>query len=150
MKMRLIALSMVAALAMAGCATTAPGYYGGSPAAAGANCYDCGTVTAIETGAGSRMPNATGAVVGGVVGGVAGRELAKDRTDSEGRVNTATAAGAVAGAVIGNAIQNRSGIGYNVHVRMNDGRQVVLMQDDVARLRVGSPVRVVNGRALAL
>ena len=143
----------VAALGLAmagavGCATPAnSGYYGSS--APGAACYDCGTVTRIESGAGSRAPNATGAVVGGLVGAYAGREVAKDRTDSDGRQNTATVAGAVAGAAIGNAIQNRAGTGYNIYVRMQDGRETVAMQDDLGSIRVGSYVRVVNGRAYA-
>ena len=112
-----------------------------------AACHDCGTVTRIESGVGSRAPNATGAVVGGLVGAYAGREEAKDRTDSDGRQNTATVAGAVAGAAIGNAIQNRAGTGYNIYVRMQDGRETVTMQDDLGNIRVGSYVRVVNGRA---
>ena len=136
-----------AALAATGCASTAsPGYgYNGVPA--GNACHDCGTVTRIESGAGSRAPNATGAVVGGLLGAAAAREVAKDRTDSEGRQNTATVAGAVAGAAIGNAIQNRTGTGYNIYVRMRDGREAVAMQDDLGNIRVGSYVRVVNGRA---
>ena len=116
-------------------------------AAPGAACYDCGTVTRIETGVGSRAPNATGAVIGGIVGAAAAREVAKDRTDSSGRQNTATVAGAAAGAAIGNAIQNRAGTGYNIYVRMQDGRETVAMQDDLGNIRVGSYVRVVNGRA---
>ena len=138
-----------AALAASGCASTTPsgsGYYGG-PAPSGSACYDCGTVTRIETGVGSRAPNATGAVIGGVLGAVAGREIAKDRTDSKGRQNTATVAGAAAGAAIGNAIQNRAGTGYNIYVRMRDGRETVAMQDDLGNIQVGSYVRVVNGRA---
>lgn len=137
------------ALALAGtvgCATApANGYYGGS--APGAACYDCGTVTRIETGVGSRAPNATGAVIGGIVGAVAAREVAKDRTDSAGRQNSATVAGAAAGAAVGNAIQNRAGTGYNIYVRMPDGRETVAMQDDLGSIRVGSRVRVLNGRA---
>lgn len=141
----------VAALGLAmagtvGCATPASnGYYGAS--APGAACYDCGTVTRIEGGVGSRAPNATGAVIGGIVGAAAAREVAKDRTDSSGRQNTATVAGAAAGAAIGNAIQNRTGTGYNIYVRMQDGRETVAMQDDLGNIRVGSYVRVVNGRA---
>lgn len=148
--LRLIGAAMLtAALATTGCATS-PGYYGGSPTSnSGAACYDCGTVTRIETGVGSRAPNATGAVVGGLVGAVAAREIAKNRTDSEGRTNTATVAGAVGGAVVGNAIQNRVGTGYNIFVRMQDGREAVAMQDDLGTIRVGSYVRVSNGRAYA-
>jgi len=136
-------------LAATGCASTnSSGYgYNNGPAPSGSACYDCGSVTRIEAGVGSRAPNATGAVVGGLLGAVAAREVAKDRTDSTGRQNTATVAGAAAGAVIGNAVQNRAGTGYNIYVRMQDGRQAVAMQDDLGNIRVGSYVRVVNGRA---
>lgn len=152
MNIRLIgAIALVSALAMTGCATS-PGYssgggYGNSYGNAPANCYDCGTVTRIEQGAGSRAPNATGAVIGGLVGAAAARELAKNRTDSEGKRNTATVGGAVAGAVVGNAIQNRAGTGYNIYVRMQDGRETVVSQDDLGGIREGSYVRISNGRA---
>ena len=53
----------------------------------------------------------------------------------------------MAGAAIGNAVQNRAGTGYNIYVRMRDGREAVAMQDDLGNIRVGSYVRVVNGRA---
>jgi outer membrane lipoprotein SlyB len=150
MKMQMLvsalALSM---LTPAGCVSTSSGGYGGNTGygSSQTSCYDCGTVTRIEQGNGSRVPNATGAVIGGIVGAVAGRQIAKDHTDSEGRKNTATAAGAVAGAVVGNAIQNRAGMGYNIFVRMGDGREVVVSQDDLNGIREGSSVRVANGRA---
>ena len=147
--LRLVGLAAVAAAALAGCATS-PGY-SGSPSTYGgstASCYDCGTVTRIETISGSTVPNATGAVLGGLVGAAAARELPDD--ESKGRQNTATVAGAVAGAVAGNAIQNRvSGARYNVYVRMNDGRTTVVTQSDIAGIREGSYVRVYNGRAWA-
>lgn len=135
-----------------GCATN-PGY--GSNGNYNSNagnynnsyCNTCGVVTRIETGVGSRAPNATGAVVGGLVGAVAARELAKNNTDSTGRTNTATVAGAAAGALIGNAVQNRAGTGYNVFVRLDNGQQLVAMQDDLGNIREGSRVRVDNGRA---
>ncbi len=147
------ATALFASFAMAGCATTSPGYGGsygggyGSGYGAPADCYDCGTVTRIEQGAGSRTPNATGAIIGGVLGAAAGRELAKNKTDSEGRRNAATVGGAVAGAAIGNAIQNRAGTGYNIYVRMRDGRELVVSQDDLGGIREGSYVEVRNGRA---
>jgi len=148
--LRLLGATMLTTvLAATGCASTnSSGYgYNNGPAPSGSACYDCGSVTRIEAGVGSRAPNATGAVVGGLLGAVAAREVAKDRTDSTGRQNTATVAGAAAGAVIGNAVQNRAGTGYNIYVRMQDGRQAVAMQDDLGNIRVGSYVRVVNGRA---
>ncbi|KGO99375.1 glycine zipper 2TM domain-containing protein [Novilysobacter defluvii] len=152
MRPSLISVAAAASLALAGCAT--PGYNSGyssggyAPGPASANCMDCGTVTRIEQVAGSNAPQATGAVIGGLVGAAAGRELADD--ESTGRRNTATAAGAVAGALAGNAIQNRvENATYNVHVRMSDGRTTVVTQNDLDGLRVGSPVRVYNGRAWA-
>lgn len=158
MNIRLLGTTaLLASLAAAGCATT-PGYgntgYGAPPYSSGSACYDCGTVTRIETVAtgGSSVPNATGAVLGGIVGAAAARELAKDNTDSTGRRNTATVAGAAAGAVVGNAIQNRAQANngrYNVYVRVQDGRTTVVTQDDLGGIREGSYVRVYNGRAWA-
>ncbi len=152
---RLLGVATASVLALAGCATSGYGSAGvGAGAGYGsstANCYDCGTVTRIETiSSGSNVPNATGAVLGGLVGAAAGRTIAKDQTDSEGRQNTATVAGAVAGAVAGNAIQNRTtGASYNVYVRMQDGRTTVVTQNDLGGIREGSYVRVYNGRAWA-
>ena len=162
MNIRLIgATTLLASLTLASCATTAPGYGTTNPGyypPASSNttsCYDCGTVTRIEvTSAGttSGLPNATGAVLGGIVGAVAGREISDQTGGSKGNQNMATAAGAVAGAVAGNAIQNRSQAnngtgGYNVYVRMNDGRTTVVTQNDLGGIREGSSVRVYNGRA---
>ena len=153
--LRLLGVATASVLALAGCATSG---YGTAGAGAGvgygnstANCYDCGTVTRIEqVSSGSNVPNATGAVLGGLVGAAAGRTIAKNQTDSEGRQNTATVAGAVAGAVAGNAIQNRTqAASYNVYVRMQDGRTTVVTQNDLGGVREGSYVRVYNGRAWA-
>ncbi len=149
----LVAAMALSTLSLVGCATSPSGYgsssnnSGSAYGASQATCYDCGTVTRIEAGSGSRAPNATGAVVGAVIGGLAARELADNKTDSEGRKNTATVAGAAAGGVIGNAIQNRAGTGYNIFVRMRDGREAVVSQDDLNGIREGSDVRIVNNRA---
>jgi len=155
-KPRSIAATAVvaAALAMAGCAT-APGYntgggYVNQPAYGNnqGSCQDCGTVVRIEQmgSTGSNVPNATGAVLGGVVGAVAGRELGHSK--STGKRNTATVVGAAAGALAGNAIQNNvQGDNYRVHVRMDNGRTVVLDQRNVNGMREGSYVRVYNGAA---
>jgi len=164
MKTGLIGTAIIAAsVALAGCATS-PGYgsgygnsgygnsgYGNSGYNRPANCYDCGTVTRIETVRGNSNPNIAGPLIGGVVGAVAAKELARRNTDSEGRRNVAIGAGAVGGAIAGNAIQNRTegGSYYNVHVRMQDGRTTVLSQRDIGGLREGSNVRVQNGQAYA-
>jgi outer membrane lipoprotein SlyB len=152
MKMQVIAAA-VATLALAGCASTSPGYsnsgYNTPPPTA--TCYDCGTVTRIDAlGGTGQTSGATGAVLGGVVGAVAGHELAKD--ESKGKQNTATAAGAVAGAVAGSAIQKNmanKATSYNVYVRMDNGNTVTLNQADVNGISEGSYVRVYNGRVWA-
>ena len=145
--MGLAAAVAASALALSGCATT-PGYGNGNAPPASQTCYDCGTVTRIESASGaSSMPSATGAVVGGVVGAAAARELAKNNSDSQSTRNIATVAGAAAGAMVGNAIQNRTGGSYNVYVRMQDGRETVVTQSDISGIRQGSYVRVYNGRA---
>ena len=101
----------------------------------------------MPRGEGARATGALSVVVGAVIGGLAARELAKNRTDSDGKQNTATVGGAVAGGVVGNAIQNRAGTGYNIFVRMRDGREVVVSQDDLKGIREGSSVRIANNRA---
>lgn len=164
MNMRLIGVTALAAsLALAGCATS-PGYgsgsgYGGGYGNSGGynngygsnqRCYDCGTVTRIEQRSrGSNVPNATGAVLGGLVGAVAAREIAGHNTDSDGRRNTATVAGAVGGAVAGNAIQNRvqGQATYDIHVRLDNGQMTTVSQTDLGGIREGSYVEVGNGRA---
>lgn len=153
---RLLGLAAVATFALAGCAT-GPGYYGGNSSppprygSSTASCYDCGTVTRIEQVSGTTSTGTAGAVLGGLVGAAAAREIAKNQTDSEGRQNTATVAGAVGGAVAGRAIQRNvsGGANFNVYVRMNDGRTTVVSQSDLNGIREGSYVRVYNGRAWA-
>ena len=156
MNIRLIGATAIVSLAMVGCATTSPNYgdgYSSPPPSSSTACYDCGTVTRIDMvgTAGATPTGVTGAILGGVVGAAAGRELADD--ESEGRQNTATVAGAVAGAAAGAAIQRNMAGGtnstYNVHVRMNDGRVVVVSQTDLGGIREGSSVRVYDGRAWA-
>ncbi|MGH8025977.1 MAG: glycine zipper 2TM domain-containing protein [Pseudoxanthomonas sp.] len=152
MKIRLLAVGAVAAVALAGCATTSPNYGYGSPAPVSSrtSCYDCGIVTRIDTvGSGRTAPSATGAVLGGIVGAIAGHEISDKTGGSKGNQNIAAVAGAVGGAAAGNAIQKRAtGDSYDVHVRMDDGRTVVINQRDLAGVRENTYVRVVNGRVV--
>lgn len=161
MKIQSIALGAIATLALAGCATS-PGYggggysnnnsgYGGMAGNAPTNrCADCGIVTRINTVASGRTaPNATGAVLGGIVGAVAGHEISDHTGGSRGNKNIAAAAGAVGGALAGNQIQkNVTNDTYDITVRMDDGRTVVVNQRDLAGIRENTYVRVVNGRVV--
>ncbi len=152
MNTRLTILAVLSAT-LAACASQPSSNYGRNyyPPSAPYNeptrCYDCGRVERIEVAYGARDNTGTGAVLGGIVGGVLGNQVGK----GDGR-KAATVAGVVGGAVAGNAIEkNRSGQIYNITVRMDDGRRLVLSQNTISDdLRNGSPVRVINGRVVPL
>jgi len=155
MKQRhLIGFAAIGMLALAGCATTtSPNYGYGSSAPAypsQVGCADCGLVTRIEViPSGRSAPSATGAILGGIVGAVAGHEISDHTGGSKGNQNVSAVAGAAAGAMAGNAIQNRATSDtYNVHVRMDDGRTVVINQRDLGGIRENTYVRVVNGKVV--
>lgn len=111
-----------------------------------ARCGNCGTVERIERtyyGDGRRDDGTGGAVVGALVGAAVGNQVGS----GSGRT-AATVAGAIAGGVAGKRIDERNGSrggdGFEVVVRMDNGRTVILEQRDLNGLREGSRV-VVNG-----
>jgi outer membrane lipoprotein SlyB len=160
MKIQLIAAAAVATVALAGCATTSPGYgSGGYNNGYGNNggynntsnrCADCGIVTRInQVASGRTAPSATGAILGGLVGAVAGHEISDHTGGSKGNQNIAAAAGAVGGALAGNQIQkNVTSDTFDITVRMDDGRTVVVNQRDLGGIRENTYVRVVNGKVI--
>jgi outer membrane lipoprotein SlyB len=160
MKIQLIAAAAVATVALAGCATTSPGYggggynnngYGNSGGNYNTNrCTDCGIVTRInQVASGRTAPSATGAILGGIVGAVAGHEISDHTGGSKGNQNIAAAAGAVGGALAGNQIQkNVTSDTFDIAVRMDDGRTIVVNQRDLGGIRENTYVRVVNGRVV--
>lgn len=154
MNLRLLALGLAASVALAGCASTSPGYgsgYGGGyNAPANRYCADCGIVERIEVvPSGRSAPTATGAILGGIVGAVAGRQISDRTGGSEGNKNVSTVAGAVAGAAAGNAIQKRTtGDSYNITVRMDDGRRLTFNQHDLGGIRENTYVRIQGNRVV--
>jgi len=160
MKIQLIAAAAVATVALAGCATTSPGYgsggynngYGNNGGYSNTNnrCADCGIVTRInQVASGRTAPSATGAILGGLVGAVAGHEISDHTGGSKGNQNIAAAAGAVGGALAGNQIQkNVTSDTFDITVRMDDGRTVVVNQRDLGGIRENTYVRVVNGKVI--
>jgi len=160
MNLRQIVIGLATAAALAGCATTQPGYssypsgggnYSNSPSySSTARCADCGIVTRIDgVQSTSTAPSATGAILGGIVGAVAGRTISHETGGSKGNENVATVLGAGAGAVAGNAIQkNQTGGSYDIQVRMDDGRVLVVNQRDLGGIRENTYVRVVNGKVV--
>lgn len=108
-------------------------------------CQNCGTVIDIARYQGSGRASGGGAVVGAVVGGLLGNQVGS----GSGR-RAATVAGAVVGGVAGHRIEQRSDSAdvFEVQVRLDSGRVVVLEQRDIGDVRIGSYVRVADGRAM--
>jgi outer membrane lipoprotein SlyB len=149
MNLRILSCAALA-LVLSGCGTMDNGYrdrgYSGndSYSSRGGDCYDCGVVQRIESYTGERRASGAGAVLGAVVGGALGNQVGK----GDGKT-AATVVGAVAGGVAGNAIEKNRGdrTWYNVTVLMNDGRTLMVTQDDLNGVREGSRVVVRDGRA---
>lgn len=138
----LIRSATVLALSLGLAACASGGYrdrgYGQAPGGY-AYCQDCGVVERIEQYEGERRAGGAGAVAGAVIGGVLGSQVGSGR----GRT-AATAAGAVAGGVAGHQIEKNVNAApeYDLYVRMDDGRRIVVNQRDLRGIREGSRVRV--------
>lgn len=137
-----------AAVLLAGCASGGggygyrdPGYYGGDRYA---RCANCGVVERIERVYGRRDSSGGGAILGGIVGGVLGSQVGS----GSGR-DAATIAGAIAGGVAGNEIEKERNAQprYELFVRMDDGRRLVIDQRELNGIREGDVVRISGGRA---
>jgi outer membrane lipoprotein SlyB len=109
-------------------------------------CERCGVVTRIERFAGPRRTSGGGAIAGAVVGGVLGSNVGS----GDGR-RAATVAGAVIGGIAGNQIErNNSRGGYELWLRMDDGRRMRIEQRDLNGIRQGDRVYVDGNRARLL
>lgn len=102
-------------------------------------CYDCGTVSSVDTVQLQGDTNGVGAVGGAVVGGVVGHQF------GNGKGKTAmTALGAIGGALAGNQIEKtqRRSVRYDVSVRMEDGSTRTVSYNTVPPFSSGDRVRV--------
>ena len=112
-----------------------------------ARCQDCGTVERIEVVRGERTSSGGGAILGGIVGGVLGNQVGS----GSGR-RAATAVGAIGGAVAGDQIEKSQNAGpsYDVFIRMDDGRRIVVNQRDIGAIREGSYIELRGSRIVQL
>lgn len=146
-----LAATMTAGLALAGCVTQPYGnngyYQGQSRAYSGqpVRCSTCGVVQDVQqvyvqdNGRGGTL----GAIIGAVAGGVLGSTIGK----GDGR-KAATVAGAVAGGVVGNQVGKRSDgadAAWRIVVRLDDGRYATVTQRENPGLRRGDYAEVRNG-----
>ncbi|MEC5162340.1 outer membrane lipoprotein SlyB [Janthinobacterium sp. CG_23.3] len=106
------------------------------------------SIQVLRGNGGNGGTSGAGAVVGGIAGAVLGNQVG----GGSGR-KAATVLGAIGGAMVGNNVeQNRSAATpdtYRLHVRLENGDGVTVVQESLDGLRMGSRVRVVNGRAYA-
>lgn len=145
-----VLLLMAAVALVAACATPGGGYssqggYRGQPPSDGyARCQTCGVVERIDRVYGARESSGGGAVLGGIVGAIVGNQIGS----GSGRA-AATAAGAIAGGVVGNTAERnaKSAPRYELYLRMDDGRRIVVSQRDLNGIREGAYIRISNGKA---
>lgn len=142
---------MTAALALlAGCAAPGgyysgqSGHYGQRPVDGYARCQSCGVVERIDRVYGERHSSGGGAILGGIIGGIVGNQVGS----GSGRA-AATAAGAIAGGVVGDKAERNTHAApwYEVYLRMDDGRRIVVTQRDLHGIREGAYIRIKNGQA---
>ncbi|MDR5867604.1 outer membrane lipoprotein [Halomonas koreensis] len=143
---RLLPVLVLGILTLAGCANTAP--YGGNvytgDQAKAAQSVTFGTITALrrvqiqaDSRAGGLLGTGGGAVIGGLlgnqVGGGSGRTLA-------------TAAGVIAGSVAGSRIEESANLipAWEIEVRQDNGRSVVVVQKADQAFEVGQRVRLIG------
>jgi outer membrane lipoprotein SlyB len=139
-----LAAMMVAVAALsAGCASNSS-YPQSTDYSSQADISTYGTVDSIRVVRVDPSTSGAGAVAGGLLGALAGSQIGS----GSGRT-AATAAGAIGGAVIGNRVEeNRNAPRdvYQISVRLDNGDYRTVNQDSAYDLRVGTRVRVVDGR----
>ncbi|HPA01003.1 MAG TPA: glycine zipper 2TM domain-containing protein [Chiayiivirga sp.] len=148
--MRLRFLSaLLPALLLAACATPG-GYYSGHgggyapPQDGYARCANCGVVEKIDRVYGERNSSGGGAVLGGIIGAIVGNQIGS----GSGRA-AATVAGAIAGGAVGNSAERNANSApwYELYLRMDDGRRIVVSQRDLHGVREGAYILIRNGQA---
>ncbi len=148
--MRLRFLSaLLPALVLAACATPG-GYYSGHgggyapPQDGYARCANCGVVEKIDRVYGERNSSGGGAVLGGIIGAIVGNQIGS----GSGRA-AATVAGAIAGGAVGNSAERNANSApwYELYLRMDDGRRIVVSQRDLHGVREGAYILIRNGQA---
>jgi outer membrane lipoprotein SlyB len=138
----LAAMMLAVAALTTGCAST--NYPQSTDYTTRADASTYGTIDSIQVVRVDDSTSGAGAVAGGLIGALAGNQIGS----GSGRT-AATAAGAIGGAVVGNQIEkgrNAPHEVYQISVRLDNGDYRTVNQDSVYDLRVGSRVRMVDGR----
>ena len=125
-----------------GCASSRSGKVYSRDQARTAQSVYYGTVLRVEEVTIEGTQSGVGAVSGGVLGGVVGNAIG----GGSGRV-IATAAGAVGGMLAGaateKAVTNKKAL--EIEVELDDGRLMVVVQEDDSQYVVGDRIRMISG-----
>lgn len=144
MSIRPLALAVIAALTLAGCASSKSGNVYSRDQARHEMTVRMGVVESVREvtmeGTKSGVGTASGAVIGGVAGSNVGR--------GKGAV-VGTVLGAVVGGIAGHAVEE--GVtrkqAMEITVRLDSGQMIAVVQEgDPAEFRAGDQVRVLSGR----
>ena len=109
-------------------------------------CEACGVILAVTPVKSDGKGTALGAVAGGLAGLVLGNQI------GEGNGRTlAKVAGAAGGALLGNELEKkaRAVTSYEIRVKLEDGSETTVKQDNDPKLTAGAAVRIINGAVVA-
>ncbi len=139
---------IVLVLGLAGCETPGSRDYGSTSSESYSSQTQSaeGVVERIEVvnRSGGSGSNIAGTVIGGVVGGLIGSQIGSGSGQT-----VATIAGAAGGAIAGNKIEGRRRADnetFRVTVRLDNGTNQVITQENIDDLRTGDRVRVEGNR----
>jgi outer membrane lipoprotein SlyB len=143
MSMRIL-FSLLVAVALAACAAPGDRYgYGSGGYMAGSTIGVVEHISQVRT---TGEVSGAGAIIGGVAGGLLGSQIGGGRGQT-----AATVAGTIGGAAAGQAVERgRVHDAYELAIRTEDGRRIIVQQRDLHAVREGTRVRIVDGVARRL
>jgi outer membrane lipoprotein SlyB len=109
-------------------------------------CSNCGVIESITP----VKEEGKGTAIGVVAGGLAGLAVGNQIGDGNGKT-IAKIAGAAGGALLGNKIEKRvrATTHYDIKVRLDNGTETTVRQENEPTLAVGAAVQVVDGVVVA-
>jgi outer membrane lipoprotein SlyB len=137
-----LALALVAATALGGCAGSLSGSSYSRSEARQEQTVRLGVVESVRPVTIEGEKGVLGAVTGAVVGGYAGSNVGGGRGSE-----LATVLGAVAGGVAGSAIEGKVNTkqGLEITVKLDNGQLIAVTQEADEQFRPGDKVRVLSG-----
>lgn len=109
-------------------------------------CSNCGVIESITPVKEEGKGTALGAVAGGIAGLVVGNQVGGGNGKTIAKI-----AGAAGGAYLGNKIEKkvRATTHYDIKVRLDNGTEQTVSQDNEPTLAVGAAVQIVDGTVVA-